>query len=346
MSTASKPTIKNTKSEILSAYEELLQEVDKNKSQRTEEKKSQMKSDVVQRASSQDSKDIIHNVSDLKIQVSESLENLTKTLLHERAKLSELQEAIIIEQNRLKEAHDITISANSLEALLLAQNKKKEEFEQWIELEKDKFKSEMSEKKASWAKESQEYEQTRKEKIELHKKEWSRLEEEYEYQKKITQQKDSDEYQLKKELLHRELQDKKKKFEEEISSRESKITSQEQEILDLRMFKDEAENKLQNRIEEAKKQLIAETEQKYKYQSELLQKETDAESSLLKQKISFLEDKMQEKNNIIDNLTQQLSYAQSQSQDLAKKIIDANAKMHAINNNCKDTKDTKPVDPK
>ena len=86
MSTASKPTIKNTKSEILSAYEELLQEVDKNKSQRTEEKKSKMKSDVVQRASSQDSKDIIHNVSDLKIQVSESLENLTKTLLHERAK--------------------------------------------------------------------------------------------------------------------------------------------------------------------------------------------------------------------------------------------------------------------
>ena len=63
----------------------------------------------------------------------------------------------------------------------------------------------MSERKASWAKESQEYEQTRKEKIELHKKEWSRLEEEYEYQKKITQQKDSDEYQLKKELLQKNL---------------------------------------------------------------------------------------------------------------------------------------------
>lgn len=346
MSAVSKPTIKNTKSEILSAYEELLQEVAKNKSQKTEEKKNQMKSDIVQRASSQDSKDIIHNVSELKIQVGENLENLTKTLLHERAKLSELQEAIIIEQNRLKEAHEITINANSLEALLLAQKKKREEFEQWIELEKEKFKSEMSERKNSWAKESHEYEQTRKEKIELHKKEWVRLEEEYEYQKKITQQKDSDEYQLKKELLHRELEDKKKKFEEEFSLRESNISAQEQEILDLRKFKDEAENKLQNRIEEAKKQLIAETEQKYKYKSELIQKETDAESSLLKQKISFLEDKLQEKNNIIDNLTQQLSYSQSQSQELAKKIIEANAKMHAINNNYKETQNIKATDHK
>ena len=47
MSAVYKPTIKSTKSEILSAYEELLQEVAKNKSQKTEEKKNQMKSDVV-----------------------------------------------------------------------------------------------------------------------------------------------------------------------------------------------------------------------------------------------------------------------------------------------------------
>lgn len=346
MSTVSKPTIKNTKSEILSAYEELLQEVAKNKSQKTEEKKNQMKSDIVQRASSQDSKDIIHNVSELKIQVGENLENLTKTLLHERAKLSELQEAIIIEQNRLKEAHEITINANSLEALLLAQKKKREEFEQWIELEKEKFKSEMSERKASWAKESQEYEQIRKEKIEQHKKEWARLEEEHEYQKKITQQKDSDEYQLKKELLHRELEDKRKKFEEEFSLRASKITAQEQEILDLRKFKDTSENQLKIHIEEAKKQLIVETEQKYKYQSELVQKETAAEISLLKQKIVFLEEKLQEKNNIIDKLTHQLSNAQAQSQELAKKIIDANAKINIVSNSYKDIQNIKPTEHK
>lgn len=346
MSAVSKPTIKNTKSEILSAYEELLQEVSRNKSQKTEEKKNQMKSDVVQRASSQDSKGIIHNVSDLKIQISEDLENLTKTLLHERAKLSELQEAIIIEQNRLKEAHEITINANSLEALLLAQKKKKEEFEQWIELEKEKFKSEMSERKASWVKESQEYEQARKEKIELHKKEWARLEEEYAYQKKITQQKDSDEYQLKKELLHRELENKRKKFEEEFSLRESKIAAQEREILELHKFKNEAESQLKTHVDEAKKQLIVETEQKYKYQSELIQKETDAEISLLKQKIVFLEEKLQEKNNIIDKLTQQLSNAQTQSQELAKKIIDANAKMHTANNGYKETQNIKPTEHK
>ena len=337
MSKAPKPTIKNTKSEILTAYDELLKQIEKSKSIKSEEQKGQMKSDIVQRASSDGAKDIIHKIAELKIQVNESLEGLGKNLLNERTKLSDLQEAIATQQARIKDTHEIMVNANSLEALLLAQKKKKEEFEQWIEAEKEKFRSEMTEKKSTWAKEKQEHEQTQKEKIDLQKREWKRLEEEYEYQRKILEQKDNDEHQLKKQLLERELEDRKKKLEEEFALRESAISAQEQELGSLRKLKDESEKTLKEHVESARKQLTTELEQKYKFTSELKQKETDAENGLLKQNIKFLEEKLQEKNKTIDILNQQLVSSQTQSQELAKKVIEANSRIREINNNLKES---------
>lgn len=346
MSKAPKPTIKNTKSEILTAYDELLKQVEKNKSLRAQEQKVQMKSDIVQRASSEGAKDIIHKVTELKIQINETLENLGKNLLNERAKLSDLQEAIAIEQARIKDTHEIMINANSLEALLLAQKKKKEEFEQWIEAEKEKFRSEMAEKKTFWAKEKQEYEQAQKDKVELQKKEWKRQEEEYEYQRKILEQKDNDEYQLKKQLLERELEDRRKKLEEEFALRESAISAQEQELGSLRKLKDESEKTLKEHVESARKQLTLELEQKYKFTSELKQKETDAENGLLKQNIKFLEEKLQEKNKTLDILNHQLVSSQAQSQELAKKVIEANSRIREINDNLKERQNLQETDNK
>lgn len=346
MSKAPKPTIKNTKSEILTAYDELLKQVEKNKSLRAQEQKGQMKSDIVQKASSEGAKDIIHKVTELKIQINETLENLGKNLLNERAKLSDLQEAIAIEQARIKDTHEIMVNANSLEALLLAQKKKKEEFEQWIEAEKEKFRSEMTEKKSTWAKEKREYEELQKDKVELQKKERKRQEEEYEYQRKILEQKDNDEYQLKKQLLERELEDRKKKLEEEFALRESAISAQEQELKSLRTLKDESEKTLKEHVENARKQLTTELEQKYKFTSELKQKETDAENRLLKQNIKFLEEKLQEKNKTIDILNHQLVSSQAQSQELAKKVIEANSRIREINDNLKESQNLQQIDNK
>lgn len=346
MSKSQRPTIKNTKSEIITAYDELLKQVEQNKSIKAEEQKGQMKSDIVQKASSESAKDIIHEFAELKVQVNETLEKLSKQLLNAREKLSEIQEAITIEQARIKETHEIAVNANSLQALLLAQQKKKEEFERWIEAEKEKFRTEMAEKKASWAKEQREHEQAQKDKIELQKKEWKRQEEEYQYQRKIIEQKDNDQYQLNKQLLARELEDRKKKLEEEFALREAAISAQEQELTELRKLKDAADKTLTETVESAKKQLTAELEQKYNYSSELKQKETDAVNSLLKQNIKFLEEKLQEKNKTIDGLNQQLVSSQAQSQELAKKVIEANSRVRDTSNLLKESQSFQDTDNK
>lgn len=327
-----KPTSKNTKNEILDAYEEILQELNKTKSNKTDQQKIQANNNVVKQATSQNSKDIIHQIATLKLQVNQSLEDLCKDLLVEREKLAHLQESIGLQESHLKEVHDVTINANSLEALLLAQQRKKQEFEEWISSAKDKFTLEMSEKKSLWNKEQQEHELAQKEKKDSQKKEWQRLEEEYNYKQKICKQQDGDQYNQKKLLQERELEEKIKTVESECVLRESAILAKEQELLELKKYKDASDKNLKEVIENTRKQLKQELEQSFKLESSIKNKEADSEIALLKQNIKFLESKVGDQDKVILSLNKQLAESQLQSQDLAKKVIEGNARINDIRN--------------
>lgn len=64
-----KVTSKNTKNEILDAYEGLLKEVKDNKANKSEEQKTKASNQLVAKSVAQNSKDIIHNIAELKLQV-------------------------------------------------------------------------------------------------------------------------------------------------------------------------------------------------------------------------------------------------------------------------------------
>jgi hypothetical protein len=327
-----KPTSKNTKNEILDAYEEILQELNKTKSNKSDQQKIQANNNIVEQSTSQNSKDIIHQIATLKLQVNQSLEDLGKDLLAEREKLAYLQKSIELQESHLKAVHDITTNANSLEALLLAQQRKKEEFEEWISSAKDKFTLEMSEKKTLWNKEQQEHELAQKEKKDLQKKEWQRLEEEYNYKQKISKQQDEDQYKQNKLCQERELAEKVKIVEFECVLRESAILAKEQELSELRKYKDESDKILKEIIESTKKQLKQELEQNFKFESSIKNKEADSEIALLKQNIKFLESKVGDQDKILLLLNKQLMESQLQSQDLATKVIEGNARINDTKN--------------
>ena len=91
-----KVTNKNTKNEILDAYEGLLQEVKDNKTNKSEEQKVKTSSQLVTKSLAQNSKDIIHNIAELKLQVNQDLENLGKSLLLEKEKLNNGSSAFLM----------------------------------------------------------------------------------------------------------------------------------------------------------------------------------------------------------------------------------------------------------
>lgn len=329
-----KPTSKNTKNEILEAYDELLQELNK-KSNKSTLAATQADNNTVKQASSQNTKDIIHQIAELKLQVTQSLEDLGKELLAAREKLTCTQEAIKLQESHLKNVHDITVNTNSLEALLLSQQRKKEEFEEWVSSAKEKFTLEMNNKKSLWNKEQQEYELSQKEKKESQKKEWQRLEEEYQYQQKISKQQDEDQYQQKKLLQERELEEKMQAVETKCLLRESAILEKEQELLDLRKHKTESDKNLKDSVDSAKKQLTQELGQSFKLESSLKNKEADSEIALLKQNIKFLEAKICDQDKVVLALNTRLTESQLQSQNLAKKVIEGSTRINSnTSTNC------------
>ena len=108
--------LKNTKTEILDAYEDAVKRLSEKTVPVADNQNSK---NIVDKASSQDSKDIIGKIADIKIEVTNSLEVLCKKLLSEHEKLSELQNAISCEEKKLKEVHDIAYHVNGLEALII-----------------------------------------------------------------------------------------------------------------------------------------------------------------------------------------------------------------------------------
>ena len=327
-----KVTSKSTKNEILDAYEGLLQEVKAGKTNKSDQQKSQVNDKLVEKSLAQNSKDIIHNIAELKLQVNQSLEDLGKNLLSEREKLNNLQQSIEIQQKHLKDVYDITVNTESLEALLLAQQRKKAEFDEWINSAKEKFTLEMSDQKAKWSKDQSEYELAQKEKQEFQKKEWKRQEEEYNYQQKISRQQDEDQYKQKQVQQERELGEKLQTVELSCIEREAAIHAKEKEFIDLVKYKENADNKFEEAIQNAKQQLQKELEHNFKAELSIKSKEFESEIALFKQNIAFLESKISDQDKITSHLSKQLSESQLQAQNLAKNVIESNSHMLDIRN--------------
>jgi hypothetical protein len=337
-----KVSSKNNKNEILEAYNALLEEVEgRNDNDRVKTQKRESEKEVVAVAQGNTKSDIIHQIADLKVGIGNSLDELSKKLIIERDKLANLQEASNIATRELEEMHNIVANANSLEALILANRRKQEEFEALKIESQNALQKEMLEKKEAWAKEQQEYALRKKEQEELYKKEIKRQEEEYEYQRKLKEQKDADQYEVNKINLERLLEEKRQKVEKELLEREALLASREQELGELREASKNFTKTLEEKIAEVTAKVSADLEMKYKFANELQAKEIEGQISLYKQTIESLDDKLKEKQTTINELNKQLISAQIQAQELAKKVIEGAAASARQLREVNDTRDDK-----
>lgn len=316
-------TPKSTKAEVLGAYNKLIKEQENLLSRdRLEEKEDEAKIDKVVKATKNDKKDIIHKIADLKIDINNSLDDLSKNLVEEKIKLDEIQEAKKIESDNLNDLYEIKTNARTLEALLISQKKQKEEFEKEIEQRKIELEKDIAAKKLRWDKEQDDHNIQEKEKARLLKIEKAREEDEYQYKIKIRDQKDKDDYEQKKIKIERELEQKQKQVNDDISQRLEVIKGQEEELKELREAKKHYDKNLKDSIEITKSEITKQLETRYKYESQLKAKDSDATISLLNQTITSLKEKLSEKESVVESMQKQVSTSQSHSQELAKKVVE------------------------
>lgn len=333
---------RNTKSEILDAYNDLLKSIQEKKTEEPKKVQEREKQETaVKNAGELSNEGIVKNISTLKVNLAASLDKLSENFIGEFRRFEELQQAIQVEKKNLQDLYQISAGADSLAAMLLAQKEKKEQFEaemaqrkadleEKIRVEKEKFEVEMAEKRALWKKEQETVQAKVKEEHEDNKKAKQREEEEFQYNLKLTRKKEADLYEDKKAKLEKELAEKKVAFEKEFSIREATVKMAETELNDLRQKTAVFPKELEKAVEAAIKATTDRLEMEYRFNRELTAKQNEGEIKLRDQIIETLRSKIKDLETSLKELSQKTATAESTVKDIAMKAIESSTKLQII----------------
>ena len=135
-----KITPKNTKNEILAAYDELLEKFQERKTEEPKKVQEQKKQEgLVKNAEELSQEGIVKEIAGVKADISSVLDKLGGNFIAEFKKFEELQQAIQVEKKNLEDLYQLSANADSLSVMFLAQKEKKEQFEQEIASQKSAF---------------------------------------------------------------------------------------------------------------------------------------------------------------------------------------------------------------
>jgi hypothetical protein len=364
----------STKNEILEAYNEALAQLQKSKTEAPKVVKEQEEKKAVVKAASENTESsLVKNIAELKLTINSALDKVADALVAEQKKLSQITEAINIEQIRLEDLYQINAGADSLATLLLVQKQKKEQFEAEIDDKQQKaseeilakktaFETELNEKKAKWTKEQQEHDLAVKERDTLLQKERKREEEEYAYNIKTTRKKEQDIYlQLKesqenqladqkflaekqvaelKAAAEKEVTEKRKAFEKEIAEREQVVSAREAEFAELKKKAETFPVELQKAVTQAEKTVAEKLQTTYKFESQLKDKEFEGELKLREQTIITLQLRIKDLETLNKQLTQKVDGSEINVKEIAIKAIESSSNIRLFEKE-KSTKEEK-----
>ena len=232
-----KLSLSNTKQEMLEAYNVVLKQLEAQREaemkpeKRIEEKKAK---EVIQIAESLSTEGVAKEISNLKIEASKTLAQISDRLEEEVNKFRAIQSAILLKEKELQELYEIEKSAVTLAALIESQNLKRQQFESEMSEKKDILNQDIETLRAEREKEKGDYEEEKKERDTAEKKRRDREKEEYEYSFKREQKLAKDKFEDEKAKLEKDIQVKKEQMENELKGREKVITEREEELSELR----------------------------------------------------------------------------------------------------------------
>jgi hypothetical protein len=330
-----KLTASNTKQEMLEAYSAVLKQLEAQKEaelkpeKKLEEKKAK---EVIQIAESLSSEGVAREISNLKIETSKTLAQISDRLEEEVNKFKAIQNAITLKEKEIQELYEIEKSAVTLAALIESQNQKRQAFELEMEDKKEALSQEIEALRAQREQEKKEYEEEIKERDMTEKKRREREKDDYEYSFKREQKLTKDKYEDEKSKLEKEIQIKKEQMESELKEREKIIAEREEELGELRKKVAASPKEMETAISKAIKETTERLNLEAKNREELAKKEFIGERNVLTTRIESLEKSVKEQNEQIAKLSQQLEKAYQQVQEIAVKTIEGSSTIKSFAN--------------
>ncbi|MDJ0798796.1 MAG: hypothetical protein QNJ51_18580 [Calothrix sp. MO_167.B12] len=334
-----KPNAKNTKAEILQAYEELLKEKAALKSQinqkikpnstnqtsRTEINMSTNQPTNIQ----QKMNFIIDGLAKIQLGFGSAASELSEQLSTQASKLAEIQDNIANEVEELKNLHNLEISENTLDSLIQAYEDNSKVYQSEFKNRSETLLHELQTQSYAWQKEQEEYQQSIQERNDNLHKNRQRDAAEYKYDLELQRKLEMDKYQQQQKELYKQLDEYQQEIEKQWAEREKTIATQEEQYEECKskveLFPKEKEAAIKKATEQGKG--IAHYQAKVK--SDLYAKEVEGQKRFYEQRLQSLEATITNQETRITNLSTQLESALKQVQDLAVKAIEGSANVNS-----------------
>jgi hypothetical protein len=324
-SPAKKLSDKNTKQEMLDAYQTLARQLEEKRAaelapeRRTEEKRTE---EALKVAMAIDPEGIDREIGALKAEIGKMLADVADRLAAESSKFRGIQKAVASKEKELQELYGIEKAAVSLAALIEAQNQKRSEFDEQMAHDREELESEMGSRRAEWEQEKKAREAESKERDALEKKARDREREDFTYAFKRDQQAIKDKLNDEKMALEKEIKIKRETADKELAEREKAIAERERELADLRAKAAAFPKELENAVNQAVKEISDKLRLEAKNREELARKEFEGERNVLAAKNESLEKSAKDLNAANMKLAQQLEAAYQKVQDIAEKTVE------------------------
>jgi hypothetical protein len=254
---------------------------------------------------------VAQRISALGIDVSKALASVSNQLVAEVNQLTQLREAVALEQKELERLHQIDVTATAIGHLVEDYQNQRQQLE-----------SEMVSQRTAWIEEKQAAAREQKEIDEAVRKQRQRESDDYEYKKALERKKAQDSYDESVRLQQKQNTEKQQTLEKSWAEREGALQTRERELSELRAQVDTLPARLKEERDRATSEATASIRSQFEQQIALLKKDAENDRKLSEMKIQSLESGSAHQLAQIDLLSKQLEDAKRQVQDIAVKAIE------------------------
>lgn len=297
-------TSKNTKAEIVAAFEEMRQKFkqsEKNKLQSPQaEVKRKEESKIVEKSKSYTPENLDNEILLLRKKIQTHLDYTLVKLTEESKKLHTIRTATEIETRKLQEIYNIELASDTLRILITDYEIKQKEFDNLKFSSHSELDEEISSKR----------------------KEWTREQEEYEYNLKTQREREEGAYESEHARKKYEWEERVNKKEAELHDRELIVASQEQETSEMRAKIERFPKKIELIISDTKQKKEKQLKLEFSHERALLEQKWLAEKGICEVNISNLQGIIKNQELEVVSLKQALTEANQKAQSLAVTVVE------------------------
>jgi hypothetical protein len=262
---------------------------------------------------------VVQNLSNLGLEISKALAEISGKLVFEVERLTSIREAVALQTKELERLHKIDIAATAIDHLVLDYQSQKQTLEAEISAQREAWSAEELQR----AREQKEYEENLK-------KQRQREVEDYEYKKALERKKAQDKYEEETRVLEKKNKEKQEEIEKSWKQRETALREKEEEGARLRKEVDEFPARLKMEVDGAVSNAVKSAEQRFEQERILLKKESESERRLAELQIQALQDQLARQSAEIEKQRAQVEDAKRQVQDIAIKAIEGASGAQAL----------------